>query len=81
VGLSRWIRTEARHDLFVVNYRQQLRDNLSELTVALAALLYPSVEAYAADRLGDDACVARTSSVQFTVTVVDDAFQLGVVRL
>ena len=82
LGLSRWRRLGERGDLFLVNYRQRLRDNLSELTVALAALLYPSRdEAYAADRRGEDVCVARTSKGEFTVPAVDAAFQLGVLQL
>ena len=77
-GLSRWIRTEARHNLFTVRHR--LLDNLPELTVALAALLYPSLEAYAAERVSDYVCVARTSQLEFTVTAVDADFHLDVRR-
>jgi hypothetical protein len=81
VDLSRWIRTEAIYELFIVSDGQRLRENLSELTVALAALLYPSRdEAYAADRRGEDVCVARTSKVEFTVTAVEAAFLLAVAR-
>ena len=83
LNLSRWKRGRVRRDeLFEVNYRSRLRGVLPEFTVALAALLYPSRdEAYAADRRGEDVCVARTSKVEFTVTAVDAAFQLGVLQL
>ena len=80
LGLSRWRRLGERGDLFLVNYRQRLRDNLSELTVALAALLYPSNETYSEERAGD-VCVARTSRLEFTVTVVDADFHLAVRRV
>jgi hypothetical protein len=78
--LSRWRRLGERRNLFLVNYRQRLRDNLSELTVALAALLYPSEGTYTEERAGD-VCVARTGGVELMVTAVDASFNLAVRRV
>jgi hypothetical protein len=53
---------------------------LSELTVALAALLYPSEGTYTEERAGD-VCVARTGALELMVTAVDASFNLAVRRV